>query len=148
MGAKAVKREEQTVWDEIDGRDPPFACPPDIVLDLPVPPSVNRTRKINWADRLHSKWIEVADKCVLAAKCKVVGSIRGRKIDGPFEAIIQLSAEHTKMDLDNAIKGLIDYARRIELIVDDGPKYMRRLTLEWGEAPTGCRLTLRPMEQE
>lgn len=126
--------------------DIPFLPPPDIVLDLPVPPSVNRTRRIDWSDRSKANWVTLADQCFTAAKCRVNDPLRGRKMEGAFEAIIVLSRDHTKMDLDNSVKALIDYAKRIELIKDDSPRYMRRLTLEWGEAPTGCRLTLRPME--
>ena len=47
------------------------------------------------------------------------------------------------MDLDNCVKHLIDYARKIELIIDDSPKYMRRIVVDWGHAPEGVRLTLR-----
>jgi hypothetical protein len=28
---------------------------------------------------------------------------------------------------------------------DDSKKYLRRLTVEWGKAPMGCRLTLRSL---
>lgn len=128
--------------------DPPFACPPDIMIELPVPPSVNRSRRINWAARpKFMKWLGMADKCVLAARCRVRDSIRNRCIEGPFEAIITLSEAHTKMDLDNGVKALIDFARRVELIEDDCQKFFRRLTVQWGEAPTGCKLVLRPMER-
>jgi hypothetical protein len=37
------------------------------------------------------------------------------------------------------------YARRIELVRDDSPRYLRRLVVEWGEVPTGCRVTLTPI---
>ena len=130
----------------MDVLDPPFACPPDIWLDLPVPPSVNRGRKIDWSDKSKAKWIVQADNCFTAAKCRVREPIRNRKLDGAFEAIVTLSEDHTKMDLDNGIKALIDYARRRNLITDDAPKYFRRLTVQWGEAPAGCKLVLRPME--
>jgi Holliday junction resolvase RusA-like endonuclease len=57
-----------------------------------------------------------------------------------------LSEHHTKIDLDNGLKALIDYLRRIELIEDDSHKHMRRLVVEWGIAPMGCRVTVRPCE--
>ena len=42
--------------------DPPFACPPDDwVFDIPLPPSVNRTRKVHWAGhRRHEAWRNAA----------------------------------------------------------------------------------------
>jgi hypothetical protein len=42
--------------------DPPFAVAPNIVLDLPPPLSVNRTRKVDWIGRRKfTAWQNVAD---------------------------------------------------------------------------------------
>ena len=46
-------------------------------------------------------------------------------------------------DLDNRAKGVLDWLQSRSVIVDD--KYCERLLLEWGEAPTGCRVTVRPL---
>lgn len=124
--------------------DPPFAVPADIILDLPAPPSVNRTRKIDWKGRSQLKaWGNVADAYVLAAKGRQRSPLRLDRINR-FELHIVVSEHHTRIDLDNGLKALIDYLRRIDLIVDDGPKHMRRLTVEWGTAPHGCRVTVKP----
>jgi Holliday junction resolvase RusA-like endonuclease len=124
--------------------DAPFHCPPDVVLDLPAPPSVNRTRKIDWKGKKQlTSWGNVADGFVLAAKGRKINPLQLRKIPR-FELLITISEHHTKIDLDNGLKALIDYLRRIELIEDDGPKHMRRLTVEWGLAPFGARVTVRP----
>jgi Holliday junction resolvase RusA-like endonuclease len=113
----------------------------ETVLDLPVPPSVNRTRRVDWAGRADVKrWMMRADQLVT-----IFRSLKGNvRMDGQFEATIILSEAHTKMDADNAIKSVIDYARRLELIKDDSPKFMRKITVEWGHAPHGCRLVLKP----
>lgn len=125
--------------------DPPFAVPSDIILDLPAPPSVNRTRKIDWkGKRQLVAWGNVADGYVMAAKCRARSPLKLERIDR-FELHIVVSEHHTKIDLDNGLKALIDYLRRIDLIVDDGPKHMRRLTVEWGLAPHGCRVTVKRM---
>lgn len=125
--------------------DRPFAPPLDIELDLPVPPSVNTMRRINWRNKKkHQQWQRTADVLILAARGRLRAPI-GR-LTGPFEALVFLSEQHTKIDLDNCLKCLLDYAKRVELIVDDGPKYLRRLVVEWGYAPHGCRLILRPRE--
>jgi Holliday junction resolvase RusA-like endonuclease len=124
--------------------DPPFACPPDVVLDLPPPPSVNRTRRVNWAaKREGDAWRNVANAYVLAAKGRAVAPLKLTKIKR-FELIVTLSEHHTKIDLDNGLKALIDYLRKIELIEDDSYKHMRKLTVQWGLAPMGARVTVRP----
>lgn len=124
--------------------DPPFAVPPEIVLDLPAPPSVNRTRKIDWkGKRQLTAWGNVADAYVLAAKGRQNSPLKLVKIPR-FELFVTISEHHTKIDLDNGLKALIDYLRRIELIEDDSPKHLRRLVVQWGMAPHGCRVTVRP----
>lgn len=123
--------------------DLPFLPPPDTVLDLPAPLSVNKTRKIDYAAMPAVKaWRENARKLLLVAWA---GGKKPKKITGAFEAMLILSDE-SNIDLDNGIKQLLDYAKRLELIVDDSKKYFRRLTIEWGAAPEGCRLILRPMD--
>lgn len=116
---------------------------PEIVLDLPVPPSVNRTRRVDWsAKRTVTAWTNVADAYVLAAKGRAINPLKMQKI-ARFELIVTLSEHHTKIDLDNGLKALIDYLRRIELIQDDSYKHMRGLHVVWGHAPHGCRVTVR-----
>jgi hypothetical protein len=41
------------------------------------------------------------------------------------------------------VKAAIDYLRRVGLIHNDDKRYLRRLVVEWGDAPEGCRLILR-----
>lgn len=124
--------------------DRPFACPLDTVLDLPPPPSVNKTRRVAWAAHAkYREWITTADKMMLGARCRSRNPIKLEPMKGAYEATIIISDKHTKIDLDNGIKAVIDYARRVSLVVDDSPKYLRKLTVEWGDAPQGCRLILK-----
>lgn len=107
-----------------------------IVLDLPAPLSVNRTRRIDWSAKPQiGRWIKAADAMVMS-QGKLPPPIRGR-----FEVTITLASD-SRIDADNPIKGLIDYLRRLELIENDDPRYMRRLVVEFGEAPEGCRVTV------
>lgn len=123
--------------------DPPFAPPADIVLDLPFPPSVNRTRRFDFAaQRVINAWKNVANGYVLAAKSRQRSPLKLTKVPR-FELHIVMS-EKSRMDLDNGLKALIDYLRKIEVIEDDSPKHMRRLVVEFGHAPFGCRVTVRP----
>lgn len=126
---------------EISFTDRPFGAPPaEAVLYLPPPPSVNRTRRIDWRNaKAHQSWIRAADMSVMARG----GLRRIPKLLGRFEATLVIDEHLNNLDLDNAIKAVIDYARRIELVVDDDKRHMRKVTIEWGHAPSGCRLILR-----
>jgi hypothetical protein len=125
--------------------DAPFHCPPEIVLDLPAPISVNKLRKIDWAASKRMKdWKRSADNYVLAAKCRTENPLRPMKIPR-FELWITLSEAMVDIDADNGLKHLIDYLRRIDLIENDAKKNMRGLHVVFGVAPIGCRVTVRPI---
>lgn len=127
-----------------DYSDPPFAPPADITLDLPAPPSVNRTRKLDFSSlRVTNAWKNVANEYVLVAKARKISPLKLTKIQR-FELHIVMS-ESSKTDLDNGLKILIDYLRKIELIENDSPKHMRRLVVEFGPVPFGCRVTIKPL---
>lgn len=123
----------------IDAIDRPFGVAIETVLPLPPPPSVNRTRKIDWkGQRKLAAWKDHADELVMVA-----GGLRKfPKMPGKFEAHIMLDNSLT-IDADNSCKAILDYAKRLTLIKDDGPKYLRKLTVQWGDVPSGCQLTLR-----
>lgn len=119
---------------------PPFLPAPDIVLDVPLPPSVNRTRRIDPAAAGEvERWKKSADMLLMAA-----GQYRAAKKAAfdRFEITIILN-EDCRLDLDNPVKAAIDYLRRIEVIPNDDKRHLRKLTVVWGEAPEGCRLVLR-----
>lgn len=125
--------------------NPPFDPPADIVIDLPAPPSVNRTRRMDWSSvKVVTAWKNVANAYILAAKCRQISPLKLTKVP-KFELHILLSEHHTKIDLDNGLKVLIDFLRKIELIEDDSPKHLRRLVVEWGAAPFGCRVTVKAL---
>lgn len=112
--------------------------PIDVTLDLPVPPSVNKTRRVDWVNhRDLVRWRTTANKMLMVAKFKRREPIKR------FELSIIVSEDQTKCDLDNLLKVLIDYLRWIEVIEDDAKKNMRAIYVEWGHAPEGCRLTIR-----
>jgi len=123
--------------------DAPFHCPPDITIDLPTPVSVNRIWRSNRAGKKrvslspeYESWKRSADALAMST-----GQFRGLKtIVGPFEA--RIVVKRVRGDLDNRAKGVLDWLQSRGVIVDD--KYCERLTLEWGDAPTGCRVIVRP----
>lgn len=122
--------------------DAPFHCPPEIVIDLPPPVSVNRIWRANKAGKKrvsispeYASWKKAADNLAMAT-----GSFRGIKpIRGKFEASIVL--KRRPGDLDNFCKGIFDWLQSRAVIEND--KYCERLTMQWGDAPTGARVTVR-----
>ena len=79
-----------------------------VVLDLPAPLSVNRTRRIDYRSMPAQKeWKRKADALFLMQKRKLAD---GGAITGPFEALITI-ASSSRLDLDNGVKLLIDTAR-------------------------------------
>lgn len=126
---------------EISKVDLPFMAPPDRVcaIDLPPPISVNKTRKIDWRNkRKYDAWVTSAGMAIMVAG----GMRKITKMPGQFELHITLD-NSVKMDADNAIKAVADFLKRMRIIVDDSPKYMRRVTIEFGEAQSGMRVKLR-----
>jgi len=116
----------------------------DIVLDLPVPISVNKLRRINWrAQKRAELWRDQADRHLLLAKTRKDNPVRILLLER-FEIWITLDERKVVLDADNAVKLVVDYLRYRDIIKDDGPKHMRRLVVEWGDAPEGCRVTVKP----
>ncbi len=110
-----------------------------ITLNLPPPISVNRSRKIDWAHHKKTKeWQRQADALFLTQKRTI-----GRPIMGGFEITITLPLG-SRIDADNTLKSVCDVVRRFRLVSDDSPAYMRRIVVEFGEAPTGCRVKISP----
>lgn len=111
-----------------------------VVLDLPAPISVNKTRRIDYRSMPALKeWRRQADALYLLQKRQCLAS---GTITGPFEATITISSS-CRLDLDNGIKLLLDTARAYELVPGDSPRFLRKLTVEFGDAPEGERLLIR-----
>lgn len=120
--------------------DRPFAPPIECTIDMPPPPSVNLTRRSHQPGvRIMAQWRHQAGMRVMLDG----GLKRLAKMPDQFEATIILNERMVHCDADNAIKAVIDYAKILELIRDDSPRFMRRVTVEWGFAPQGARLILR-----
>jgi hypothetical protein len=111
-----------------------------MVLDLPMPLSVNRTRRIDYRSMPAQRaWKQQADNLYLMQK-------RGLgKIEGPFEVQITICSS-CRLDLDNGVKLLLDTARGYGLVPDDSPKYLRKITVLFGPAPEGARLLITPAD--
>ncbi len=120
--------------------DPPFLAPLEAVIELPTPPTVNSVRRQHGpGSRVRDRWFAQADMAVLAA-----GGLRKlTRMPARCEVTVILD-ESARIDLDGCTKYLIDWARRLNLIVNDDKRYVRRVVLEWGEVGRDrCRLILR-----
>jgi Holliday junction resolvase RusA-like endonuclease len=120
--------------------DAPFLMPLECMIELPTPPTVNSVRRQHGpGSRVRDKWFVQADMAVMAA-----GGIRKlTKMPARCEVTIVVD-ESARIDLDGVTKYLIDWARRLGLIVNDDKRFVRRVVLEWGPVGKGrCRLILR-----
>jgi Holliday junction resolvase RusA-like endonuclease len=129
--------------------DRPFGCPPSLaaivyVLNLPVPPSVNRIWRNNGVNGtvtrapVYKAWIKDAGMALV-----VDGALRGRRtIPGKFTAMVEIQRGAVQGDLDNRTKALFDFAQAMLFISND--KHLEAYTVRWvDETARGCRLTLR-----
>lgn len=111
-----------------------------LTIQLPPPPSVNRTRKLDKRGLgAIARWRDACNKQLM--RQRVIPGRHG--IKGPYEIYITL-AKHLRTDPDNILKSTIDYLRHIEITEDDSPKYVRKIVVEWGPAPEGMVVTMRP----
>jgi Holliday junction resolvase RusA-like endonuclease len=108
--------------------------PIEIVLDLPPPPSTNRlwrsARRRVFRSKVYLDWIRAADAEILARR-----QMPKKRIGGLFAAHVTLS-QKVRGDIDNRIKGLLDFLQSREIIRNDSD--CKRLVVERGEAAAGC----------
>lgn len=108
-------------------------------LDLPYPPSTNRiwrragTRIIRSAK--YEAWKRAANGLAMAQKPLP-------HVAGAFAATIVLSTacRRSNADADNRVKAVLDWLQSVGCIENDSKA--ERVTVQWGEAPEGCRVTL------
>ena len=110
-----------------------------LVIDLPLPPSVNRTSGLRLGNE-HPKvkqWRRHADAHLIYTR----QSKHLRAIEGPVCLDIWWDTQ-VLGDVDNRIKHLLDYLQRLRIVTDDSQ--CRRLVAEFGIAPDGCRVRVQP----
>jgi hypothetical protein len=121
-----------------------------ITLDLPVPPSVNITRRIDRVgEKRRRKFYLTADLFISANGSRPAPV---RVITGAYELHIQIPESASRLDLDNHRKCLIDYLVSREFVAGDSKHQLRRLVVEW--IPAGhvhmpaCHVTIKPWEDD
>lgn len=115
-----------------------------IVIDLPPPISVNRIWRAHKAGKTrvlispeYARWKTEADKLVMA-----MGTFRGLKcVRTKFE--VDIIVKRRNADVDNFSKGILDWLQSRGVVEND--KNCEQLTIKWGDAPSGCRVTVKPI---
>lgn len=139
-------------WPIADITSPPFALPAEIVVTLPMPPSVNElffnvsaaqraaatVQGRSLPGRLKSEkyrsWLNHAGWELKAA--------RQQPIHGPVE-VAYLVPDKGGCDLGNLEKATTDLLVKHRLIDGDGRKIVRKIQMEWSSEVEGCRITVR-----
>ncbi|WP_407529405.1 RusA family crossover junction endodeoxyribonuclease [Methylobacterium oryzisoli] len=115
--------------------------PAEVVeLRLPEPPSTNRLFR-----RSGPKVVKTEAYRAWRRQAEAVGNLQrlGRRV-GPSDVSIYIP--ETRKDTDNLAKPLIDAARHIGVIADDGPSYVRNVSLIRTSEHEDCRLVFRPTD--
>lgn len=115
-----------------------------ITLNLPFPVSVNAIwrgkHKGAYKSPKYKAWITQAGLEWMTQKVK-----QPKQIPGEFSAFIILARPDKRVrDIDNFAKGIMDFCKAHNLIVDD--KLCSRLYIRWGkphEAPLGSKVILK-----
>ena len=115
-----------------------------IVLDLPIPPSVNRTRRIDWSGHKQVKEFYTRADFFLSAHDRDAPR-KTRCITGPYELTLAIPETLSGIDLDNHCKTLIDYLVSREFVGGDDKRYLRRLVVEWAFETVACRITIKDL---
>ena len=117
-----------------------------ITLDLPIPPSVNAMRRVDWAGNKQRREYYLRTDLFLVAHGPRPPPVR--LITGAFEIRIQIPECLSGIDLDNHCKALLDYLVSREFIPDDAKRYLRRLVIEWGSPTPACHITIKGCANE
>lgn len=114
----------------------------ETTITLPFPPSLNRIWRYSrrngkpYLAERYKTWKRAADNLYLTQKRRV------KRVKGPIDITIVFDAKHSgRCDLDNRPKAVLDWLQRVKLIEND--KLVQKLELRWGDAPEGCRVTIR-----
>lgn len=124
-----------------------------IELNLPFPPSTNRLwrsgrrngKTIVYASAAYKLWITQADMLFLQQKRSL-----NKMLWGPFKMTLHLvrPSINARIDIDNHLKAVLDYAVKRSLIEDD--RYLEYGEFGWATkelAPHGCRLILTGLDE-
>jgi Holliday junction resolvase RusA-like endonuclease len=116
-----------------------------ICLNLPLPPTVNGIYRYGkgrlYKAEGYKQWQTDAGWAIKEQRH------RQMPVNGHFTSHIILSQERRGVsDIDNRLKALFDLLETHDLIKND--RLQDKLTVEWGEAPEGCKVYIWPTDGE
>jgi hypothetical protein len=111
----------------------------EITLEMPIPPSVNRIRRVDWANDKKRRSYYLHCDLFLTAHGPRPAPVR--VITGPYELDI-LIPEKSRLDLNNHDKVLVDYLVSREFVVDDNKRYFRGYSVHWAPIEH-CRVIIK-----
>lgn len=122
-----------------DSEESTVVEPPELTLDLPLPPSINRTsgKRLGNEHWLVKAWRRQADAHLMATR----QSRYIKLVKGTVSIRIIWDLQNLA-DIDNRIKYLLDYLQRLGIVTNDNK--VRGLHIDYGVAPAGCRVIVRP----
>jgi len=111
-------------------------------IRLPKPPSVN-AMYLNM--RGHGRIISPKYRAWKKDAEWSISGIRLENFVGPVQIEIVIE-ESPRSDLDNFCKPICDFLVQHKIIVDDKCKYVRKITIEWGDVD-GAIVTIKQVEK-
>ena len=123
--------------------DAPFHNPPDLCLELPMPPSTN-----NLFATVGKKRIRTVE---YTAWAKEAGYLLNRQrpplVAGKVSLLIEVEEPKTArhQDCTNRVKAVEDLLVSHRVIQGDDQRFVREVTARWAPVE-GCRVTVRPCE--
>lgn len=129
------------------------------VIDLPVPPSTNDLFA-NKREKPKDVWgIKPAKRKKAFGRVKTeryntwlnaagwdVKRQRPKKIKGPVSIAMYVQEPRVSRDIDNCAKAVLDLLVSLNVIEADNNRIVRKLSMEWSSAVTGCRVAIAPAE--
>lgn len=113
-----------------------------ILLELPVPPSVNGAFATSQnGGRHHSEKYNLWET---QAGWEIKQQRPGR-ITGPVEVSIVIGKRKQRSDIDNRIKPLLDLLVKHQIIEADHDGCLKRVSAEWSEEISRARVEIRPV---
>lgn len=127
----------------------PSSAPPvaqrSILLELPVPPSVNSAFATSQNGGRHHSQTYNAWETQAGWEIK---QQRSGRIMGPVEVSIVIGKRKQRSDIDNRIKPLLDLLVKHQIIEADHDACLQRVSAEWSIDISRARVEIRPIAAE
>lgn len=114
------------------------------IVDLAFPPSLNtmwrfsQNRSKPYFSERYQAWKSDSDERFLQSK-KLWRPVKGNVA---IHITLDEKRRRSNIDCDNRGKPVLDWLQRACIIENDA--LCDKLEIEWGEAPTGCRVKIQP----